>query len=186
MLLVRPARYEDGPTLQRIDVATRTEDVSPAPLPQADRDFFGNQAKPENVVVVETDGVVTGYIEVGPQYPLESSRHVQEIKGLAVAPECQGMGVGRRLVREAAEVARSRGARRLTLRVLGPNEAARRLYERCGFVVEGVQRDQFHLRGRYVDDILLALDLTGAPGGPLDFAKIDAAHEKPTELASTD
>jgi RimJ/RimL family protein N-acetyltransferase len=44
--------------------------------------------------------------------------------------------------------------------VLGTNLVARRLYERCGFVVEGVQPEQFYLGGGYVDDMLLALDLT--------------------------
>jgi RimJ/RimL family protein N-acetyltransferase len=46
-----------------------------------------------------------------------------------------------------------------TSRVLGTNHAARRLYARCGSVVEGVQRGQFYLGGRYVDDVLLALDV---------------------------
>ena len=58
-------------------------------------------------------------------------------------------------MREAA----SRGARRLTLRVLGPNAVARGLYEACGFTVEGVLREEFLLDGRYVDDVLMALEL---------------------------
>lgn len=31
----------------------------------------------------------------------------------------------------------------------------------CGFVVEGVRRDEFLLDGRYVDDMLMARDLSG-------------------------
>ncbi len=46
--------------------------------------------------------------------------------------------------------------------MLGPNDAARALYESAGFVVEGIQRDEFFLDGRYVDDVLMALDLTAA------------------------
>ena len=65
-------------------------------------------------------------------------------------------------VREAG----SRGARRLTLRVLAPNTAARGLYEACGFTVEGVLREEFLLEGRYVDDVLMALDL--GPGAEAD------------------
>jgi len=43
--------------------------------------------------------------------------------------------------------------------VLGHNVGARRLYERCGFVPEGVLRGEFLLEGRYVDDVLVACDL---------------------------
>jgi RimJ/RimL family protein N-acetyltransferase len=33
---------------------------------------------------------------------------------------------------------------------------ARRLYARCGFVEEGVLRDEFVLDGRFVDDVFMA------------------------------
>ena len=42
----------------------------------------------------------------------------------------------------------------MTLRVVGSNTAARRLYSGCGFVEQGVLRDEFLLDGRLVDDIL--------------------------------
>ncbi len=54
-----------------------------------------------------------------------------------------------------------RGARRVTLRVLGHNHAARRLYARCGFAEEGVQRGEFHLDGQDVDDVLKARAVSG-------------------------
>ena len=41
------------------------------------------------------------------------------------------------------------------------DQRVHRFYERCGFVVEGVLRGEFHLDGEYVDDVLMALDLTG-------------------------
>ena len=56
--------------------------------------------------------------------------------------------------------ARGRRALRLTLRVLSHNTDARSLYTACGFEIEGVLRGYFRLDGRYVDDVLMALDLT--------------------------
>ena len=56
--------------------------------------------------------------------------------------------------------ARGQGRRKLTLRVLGGNDGARRLYESRGFVIEGTLRGAFLLDGDYVDDHLMALDLT--------------------------
>ncbi|MYW00343.1 GNAT family protein, partial [Streptomyces sp. SID3343] len=60
---------------------------------------------------------------------------------------------------------RRRGARRITLRVLGGNASARALYRSCGFVIEGVLEGEFLIAGRYVDDVLMALDVTG-PSSP--------------------
>ncbi|EOD64089.1 GNAT family N-acetyltransferase, partial [Amycolatopsis vancoresmycina] len=64
-----------------------------------------------------------------------------------------------RLVEAAVAEARRRGARKVTLRVLGPNAGARRVYERCGFVVEGVLRGEFRIDGADVDDVLMARSL---------------------------
>jgi ribosomal protein S18 acetylase RimI-like enzyme len=158
--LVRGARVDDGEALQHLDAATCTSDVSPAPPPDPGGDFFGDGVRPADVLVAESDGEVVGYVRLAPRYDrLPAGRHVHQIRGLAVSPHSQGNGIGRQLVLEAAEVARRRGARRLTLNVLATNHVAQRLYERCGFVVEGVHRDEFYLCGRYVDDLALALDL---------------------------
>jgi ribosomal protein S18 acetylase RimI-like enzyme len=102
---------------------------------------------------------VAGYVALGTPTALESNRHVVLIRGLAVSPGFQRRGIARALLAAAEATARERGARRLTLRVLGTNPAARALYEGYGFVVEGVQREEFLLDGRYVDDVLMALQL---------------------------
>jgi RimJ/RimL family protein N-acetyltransferase len=41
---------------------------------------------------------------------------------------------------------------------------ARRLYEACGFVEEGVLREELQLDGRLVDDVLLARSLHDGAG----------------------
>ena len=68
----------------------------------------------------------------------------------------QGAALARQL---DVPVARARGARKLSLRVLGTNATAMRLYERLGFQVEGTLRDEFCIDGRYVDDVLMAKHL---------------------------
>ncbi len=90
---------------------------------------------------------------------LAANAHVRRINGLAVADAARGRGVGRALLRAAVEEARGTGARRITLRVLGHNTAARRLYESEGFVVEGVQPEEFCLDGTYVDDVMMGRSL---------------------------
>ena len=81
-------------------------------------------------------------------------------QGAAGRPRYRGRGVGRALIDAAIEQAERDGVRKLTLRVLGHNAPARALYAACGFEVEGVPRELFFLDGGYVDDVLMALDLT--------------------------
>ena len=147
---------EDGPALARIDRATWTSQTSPAPAPPPGTPFFGVHTTPPDVLVAVVDGEVSGYVTLKPATELQASDHVLHISGLAVAEAVQRRGVGRALLEAVVEEARRRGARRLTLRVLGPNVAARKLYEQGGFVVEGVLRGEFHLDGRDVDDVLMA------------------------------
>ena len=164
MITVRRARESDGAALARIDLATWTPATSPAP-PPADAGsylFFDNGAAPSDVLTAEVDGVVAGYVRVRPPTLLPSNAHVLEVGGLAVDPARQGAGVGRQLVEAAVMECARRQARKLTLRVLGPNVGARRLYERCGFVIEGVLRAEFLLGSRYVDDVLMARHLSAS------------------------
>ena len=51
----------------------------------------------------------------------------------SVLPEAQGHGVGTAILAELERRARAREAAKLTLEVVGSNEAAQRLYERFGF-----------------------------------------------------
>lgn len=157
---IRQARPADEAALRQIDAVTWTADTSPAPPRSPDQPFFSERTQPGDVLVVEADGQVIGYVHLEQASAIPSHQHVLDVSGLAVDPAQQGHGAGRRLVEAGVEQARLRGARKLALRVLGPNERARRLYESCGFRVEGVLRDEFRLRGRYVDDVLMARDLT--------------------------
>jgi ribosomal protein S18 acetylase RimI-like enzyme len=153
---IRLARLTDETAIKQIDLVTWTIDSSPAPPSPPDQPFFGARNQLADVLVAEADDQVIGYAILRQAVPVPSHRDVLEINGLAVDPAHQGHGTGRRLVEACAEQARRRGARKLTLRVLGINDRARRLYESCGFQIEGVLRDEFYLGGQYVDDVLMA------------------------------
>jgi ribosomal protein S18 acetylase RimI-like enzyme len=159
---VRLAQPGDAEALETLDRATWSSMASPAPVPNGSWMFFDEKTSPEDVLVAILDGRIVGYAKLARATSLAASDHVRTINGLAVDDGVRRRGVGRALVEAAAAEARARGARRLTLRVLGPNVAARHLYESAGFVVEGIQRDEFFVDGRYVDDVLMALDLTAA------------------------
>lgn len=159
-VVVRTARPDDGSALVAVDSLTWTTGTSPAPAPDPPRPFFGDgRRESADVLVAEVAGVVVGYAGLANRPAIPSHAHVWEIDGLAVHPDSRGRGVGRALVEAAVAEAVHRGARKVSLRVLGHNDRARRLYTRCGFGVEGVLRAEFVLDGRPVDDVLMARHL---------------------------
>jgi ribosomal protein S18 acetylase RimI-like enzyme len=154
--VIRGALRADDARLAELDRLTWSPDTSPAARPPADRAFFERGLEPENVLVAVLDGVPAGYVALGSPTRLPANEHVVAIHGLAVAPESQRQGLGRRLLAAAIEEARRRGARRISLRVLAGNQAARALYASAGFEIEGVQREEFRIGEGYVDDVLMA------------------------------
>jgi ribosomal protein S18 acetylase RimI-like enzyme len=158
MASLRIARAEDREEIRRIDLATWLPRVTPGPRPDDERDLLENFGA-ANVIVAEAGEGLAGYLILGAWTKLDSSRHVLEVKGLAVDLARQGEGVGGALLDAGIGRAREEGRRKLTLRVLGGNDGARRLYESRGFEIEGTLRGVFLLDGSYVDDHFMALDL---------------------------
>lgn len=155
MSRIRPAVAADDESLAAIDEATWDVTVTPAPRREPGSAFFGGP-QPEDVLVAEVDGTVVGYVTLHQVIPLPSHAHVLQVNGLAVAPHVQGRGIARELVQAALREATDRGARKVGLRVLSTNQPARRLYESCGFVIEGRLAGEFVLDGHPVDDLLMA------------------------------
>ncbi len=155
MIEIRPASAEDAATLSDIDALTWTSATSPAPL-VAGTPFFGDRLSPDDVLVAVLDGRVRGYLALRQVIPVPSHAHVLSVGALAVHPSVGRHGLGHRLVTAGQQVAVERGARKLTLRVLASNTGARRLYESCGFEVEGILTGEFVLDGVEVDDVLMA------------------------------
>ncbi|MFF2039163.1 GNAT family N-acetyltransferase [Kitasatospora sp. NPDC058170] len=160
-LIIRPAQFEDEKELAELNRAAWSWLSDVAPRPAEDARVFDERHPPEQFLLALLGGRIVGYVRVVPPTPLASNRHVRQIQGLAVDSAARGRGVGRALVGAACAAAEAEGARRITLRVLGHNAPARRLYESCGFTVEGSLSEEFLLDGRYVDDIWMARPLTG-------------------------
>ncbi|MCM2576372.1 GNAT family N-acetyltransferase [Streptomyces meridianus] len=167
-LTIRPAVHADGAALAVLDRRTWSSlhAVTPEPTGSGD-DFFDGLHLPEHVLVAESaDEGPVGYIRIVPASSLPSNAHVRQIQGLAVDVAARGQGVGRALVEAACEESRRQGAVRITLRVLGHNAPAQRLYAACGFAVEGVLPGEFLLDGEYVDDVLMGRALAADTGTP--------------------
>jgi ribosomal-protein-alanine N-acetyltransferase len=78
----------------------------------------------------------------------------------AVAPGWRGRGIGRQMMEQVAESARSRGASRLFLEVREGNEAAIALYRSVGFRIEGRRPGYYRtVLGNSIDAITLAMSI---------------------------
>jgi ribosomal protein S18 acetylase RimI-like enzyme len=160
---VRAARLADGAALAELDAAAWTpESGFPSVMRPGDgrqAPFFDTDHPPEAHLVAELDGRVAGYIRLRPPTQLPENAHVLQVQGLAVDPSARRRGIAAALLSAAERHARERGARKLSLRVLGSNEPAIRLYEKLGFQREGVLREEFCINGAYVDDVIMAKPL---------------------------
>ncbi|MDP3968554.1 MAG: GNAT family protein [Nocardioides sp.] len=85
-----------------------------------------------------------------------------------VGPVLHGRGFGSRALNALCEWGfRERRLNRIFLYTMGPNEDARRFYERAGFLKEGHLREHYAYRGAVVDRIihgLLSADWTSVGG----------------------
>lgn len=64
-----------------------------------------------------------------------------QITNVAVRTENQGTGIGQEMLAELIEIGRNEGLQQFTLEVRKSNEKAIRLYERLGFVEEGIRKN---------------------------------------------
>ncbi|MBN2335028.1 GNAT family N-acetyltransferase [Candidatus Bathyarchaeota archaeon] len=81
--------------------------------------------------------------------------------GITVHDDYQGLGLGTIMTEYLIDVAKAKGIKKLELEVLTINERAVKLYERCGYQIEG-KRAMNHwnyVLGRYCDDYVMGLVL---------------------------
>ncbi len=80
------------------------------------------------------------------------TRHRASINGMYVAPEARGRGAGQALMNAIVSYAQSLGhLEALVLAVMVHNEAARKLYVKCGFATWGIDPGYLKLDDRYYD-----------------------------------
>lgn len=87
--------------------------------------------------VAEADGIPAGFLLLLDDLPDEVTSTPQAfVAYMAVEPELQGRGVGQALLKAAESEAKRRGLPYISLMVTEDNAAARRLYERGGYITE--------------------------------------------------
>lgn len=105
--------------------------------------------------VAVRDGEVRGCCDILPMVG-QARAHAGRL-GIWLLPEARGQGLGARLLAAAIDKARTKGITRVELTVRVDNLNAKALYERFGFVVEGLQRNSTRVGGEYSHAWAMAL-----------------------------
>ena len=88
-------------------------------------------------IVAEVDGVIVGFVSVGPAHDADAEG---ELYAIYVLPTHWGTGVGRSLIQAGEDRLRRLGHRDAILWVLEDNPRARRFYELTGWTRDGMRR----------------------------------------------
>ena len=111
-------------------------------------DFLKNPRS--NIFVADKDDKLVGYLQATGRMP-RRVRHVVSIN-IAILQVYTGQGLGGRLFGAAEEWARQCGIKRLDLSVMVNNIPAQKLYQKLGFVREGIKRGSMFVDGEYIDE----------------------------------
>jgi RimJ/RimL family protein N-acetyltransferase len=98
---------------------------------------------------------VVGWCDISP-VEREGFTHRAKL-GMGVHKDFRRRGIGTRLINEAIGRAKEKGLERIELGVFASNTPAIKLYEKAGFIIEGVKKKARKLDGVYDDLIQMAL-----------------------------
>jgi RimJ/RimL family protein N-acetyltransferase len=125
------------------------------PEPDTLRFVKSNLENGNPMMVALAGGKVIGWCDV--RREVFPSRAHRGTLGMGLLPEWRGRGVGRRLLEATLAQARRSGFKRIELDVHADNPRAIALYERAGFVREGIVRDASLIDSVFRDAILMAI-----------------------------
>lgn len=96
--------------------------------------------------------VLVGMAALTPKRP--PFDHIAKLSSVFVKESHRGRGTADRLIATVEQAAAERGVARITLAVAVQNEAARRFYDRIGYVPYGIEPCAMRLEGKFVDEEL--------------------------------
>lgn len=108
------------------------------------------------IMALSKDEIV-GWCDVLPN-PVEGFTHTGRL-GMGVAKAFRGQGLGGRLLSSCIAEAKEYGVEKIELEVFSDNISACKLYEKHGFIVEGLKKKSRRVDGKYQDIQLMGLRL---------------------------
>ena len=158
---LRPARPTDGRALARLFADVRDEGewliTPPGAVSEPSEAFWVAEmirAAEHLVLVAEADADVVGNVLVSVDRGV-ATEHIG-VLSITIAHDWRDVGIGTELVAAAQDWATKRRLHKLSLGVFPENVRAIAVYEKRGFVREGLRRDQYRSGDRFRDEVMMA------------------------------
>lgn len=162
-MLIREARLEDLPAILDIynEVIMTSSAVycdNPVSLDDRRQWFESRQTQGYPVLVAEDDGEVIGFASFGDFRSYPGFRYTVE-HSVHLAPQARGKGIGTELVKALLPLARQLGKHVMIAAVDGANQGSIRFHQRLGFVETARMPQVGKKFGRWLDMVLLQIQL---------------------------
>ena len=105
------------------------------------------------LIAVEDENII-GFLSAQRGIP-RKIKHTAYIV-IGIRKNFRGNGIGKKLFLELDLWAKENNVSRLELTVMCTNSIAKQLYEKNGFVVEGIKRNSIFMNGNYIDEYYMA------------------------------
>lgn len=106
------------------------------------------------LLVADIDSEIVGFLSAQRGVPKKIKHSAYIVIG--IRETYRGKGIGSKFFSELDLWAKDNNISRLELTVMCPNTIAKDLYEKNGFVVEGIKRNSILLDGEYIDEYYMA------------------------------
>ncbi len=123
---------------------------------QSFRPIFEDLLQQEVLYIFGADGQDVGMFKLIPLKHRTS--HVAYLGGVAIHPDFAGKGFGTQMLQAIIDFGKSKGLLRIELSTATINEKAIKLYEKMGFVQEGILRHYTYMKSenRFLDEVLMS------------------------------
>ena len=153
---IRPSQWSDYPDIVAIENQLWNESNTPQVVTYSSPEAYKIQYPVGTHLVAFSllEEKAVGFIGFHSPTHLKAHKWTWTID-IGVDPTKQSSGVGKKLVDAVKKEAINQGIHKLSLRVLGTNQRAISFYQKNGFIIEGILKEEFWLNGQFVDDILM-------------------------------
>lgn len=178
-LNVRSATLADMPQITAIyeDAVlhgTATYEVDPPDLTEMTSRFQSLTKAGFPYIVAEENGVVLGYAYAS-YFRARPAYYWGAEDSIYILPSAKGKGIGKLLLKRLTTACEMLGFRQF-IAVIGdgsPTSVSVKLHERCGFVHSGTIKGSGFKHGRWLDTVLMQLELNGGTNTLPDKAPLD-------------